>query len=78
MNNKTLRQLMVRGELTEYIKGRISGIIEGVTCDPDRKRYAIAKKDDITIFRFNADESQFTKIYNLIGARLSHMLTIIN
>lgn len=76
MSNKTLRQLKVRGEMNEFIKGRISGIIEGVICDPDRKQYGIAENDDITIFNFKADESQFTKIYNLVGARYLHMFEI--
>lgn len=79
MSNKTLRRITVKGEgMNEFIKGRISGIIEGVVCDPQRKQYGIAETDDgkTTIFHFNADEQQFTKIYNLVGARYLHMFEI--
>lgn len=77
MSNKTLRKIIVKGEeMSEFIKGRISGIIEGVLCTPARKQYGIAEADDTTIFRFEADEQQFTKIYNLIAVRYLNMFEI--
>lgn len=78
MSNKTLRQITVKGkEMSEFIKGRISGIIEGVLCSPQRKQYGITDTGDgMTIFSFDADEQQFTKIYNLIGVRYLHMFEI--
>lgn len=69
MNEKIQGQIRVKGELSEYIKGRISGIIEGVTCNPDRRSYAIVKCIGDTFFRFDCTEKQFTTICNLVRSR---------
>lgn len=72
MSKKIYGQIGVKGELIpEYIKGRISGIIDGVICDPERKRYAIAHTNDFTIFRFDATKPQFDKIKNLVTIEYS-------
>lgn len=68
MNDKIQCQIRAKGELSEYIEGRIIGIIEGVICRSNGKPSVVRCNDD-AFFRFECTANQFTKICNLVGSR---------
>ena len=76
MSNKIQGQISIRGEVTSYIEGRISGIIYGTICDTEYIPYAIARYDDATIFRVQCTDEQFENICKLIKHCYSKLLTI--
>lgn len=77
MSEKLYCQMNINKEsIPDYIKGRISGIIDGVICDPKRKRYAIVRINGLTIFRFDATKAQFNKIKKLMTTEYSNMYEI--
>ena len=77
MSKKVQGQIRVKGNTSVYIDGRISGIIDGVICDTNRKRYArISIGYDEALFRFDCTERQFNKICKLIETFYSNMYEI--
>lgn len=76
MSKKIQGQIRVKGELTDYIAGRITGIIEGVICDTAHVSHATIMCNDDTFFRVDCTEKQFKKICKLIEVKYSHMYEI--
>ena len=76
MSKRIQGQIRVKGELTEYIKGRISGIIEGVICRINRIPHATVQCVGDTFFRVDCTERQFEKICKLVEAKYSKMYKI--
>ena len=54
------------GNVNEYIKGRVSGMIDGVTRNLSLGGYAILEYGQTTIFRFDATDEEFETVCEMI------------
>lgn len=78
MSKKIYGQIRVKGELSDYIKGRITGIICGVVWrdDVEYKPYATLNFNGDTFFRVECTKKQFEKISKIIDWTYSKMYEI--
>lgn len=76
MSKKILGQIAVKGELPDYIKGRISGIMYGVIGDTKYASFATVKYNGDTYFKVRCTEKQFDKICKLIKYSYSEIFEI--
>lgn len=82
MDNITLRKITVKGQETnEFVKGRISGVIEGVLNNPKRRHYGIMvtedlenRMNDLITFKFDADEADYKTICSLLVVLYDNIL----
>ena len=76
MSKKIQGQIRVKGELSDYIEGRISGIITGVVWNTKYIPYARIVCNGDTFFRVDCTEKQFEKLSKIIEWSYSKMYKI--
>lgn len=62
---KTIRRIAITGELNEFIKGRIAGMITGVLCNLEGE-YIYDDQGNTVTFYYDATDKQHSKICGLL------------
>ena len=70
---RTMRLIRLAGKVNEYIRGRVSGMITGVTRNMEMKGYATYETDGATILRFDATDEEFKTVCDLVIAHYGQM-----
>ena len=66
MEERKIRRIALTGEVNEFIKGRVSGIITGITRDLTSIGYAICEHGDTTVFTFDATDYEFDIVCDIV------------
>lgn len=73
MSKKQIRRIAVTGNVSEYVKGAIVGMITGVLFNRTKRGYALEEDGNTTLFSFDATDKQFERVCELLLTYYSNM-----